>query len=391
MKKAEATLKKGMIVEKLPAYFLFGAFVLVTILLYRVVEPFAMILILSAVVASVTYPIYNYFLKLFKGRASLSSIITVLIVMFAIVIPITFFIVVLVQQLVEAYNNVRPLVSDLDITALLQWEQGNFFYDLMGPYATNVENFVVTNLQTLLSGVADATRVISTFTAQQGFNLFASIGLTIFNFGVMFFVLYFYYRDGAWLVRKMMDLSPLPVEHEERIINRFREISMATLVGTFLTASAQGLVAWIGFEIAGVPTAFFWATAVAVFSLVPILGTTVVWVPIGIVMMFTGNLGWGIFVLIWGAGLISTVDNLFRIIFIGSSAKLNPLLTFISVFGGVIAFKSVVGVIFGPMLLVMFLTLLYIYELEYSPLLQEKEHKILNGERKKGAKRTKKA
>ena len=88
-------------------------------------------------------------------------------------------------------------------------------------------------------------------------------------------------------------------------------------------------------------------------------------------MLISGN-WWGLFVLGWGAGLVSTVDNLLRIVYIGTSAKLNPLLTFISVFGGIIAF-GLIGVILGPMLLVLFMTLLHVYELEYDGVLGEEK------------------
>ncbi len=86
-------------------------------------------------------------------------------------------------------------------------------------------------------------------------------------------------------------------------------------------------------------------------------------------MLASGN--WmGLFVLIWGGGLISTVDNLLRVVFIGATAKINPLLTFLTIFGGILAF-GLIGVVFGPMLLVLFLTFMHIYELEYGSRLGE--------------------
>jgi len=84
-------------------------------------------------------------------------------------------------------------------------------------------------------------------------------------------------------------------------------------------------------------------------------------------MLLSGN-WWGIFILVWGFTLVSTVDNLLRVVFLSNSSSLNPLLAFISIFGGILAF-GLIGVIFGPMLLVLFMTLLHVYELEYADML----------------------
>ncbi len=115
----------------------------------------------------------------------------------------------------------------------------------------------------------------------------------------MCFTLYFLYKDGRALLRRLMILSPIPVKYEKELFRKFEEISRATLFGTFLTAVAQGIVGWIGFSIAGVPSAFFWGTAVSVASLIPTVGTGLIWLPVGLVMIISGNL-WGIFVLIRG-------------------------------------------------------------------------------------------
>ncbi|MBD3269997.1 AI-2E family transporter [Candidatus Peregrinibacteria bacterium] len=377
-KKNVLTPNKGILLEKLPAYFLFGLILLVCIFLYKVVEPFFMVLIFSAVVAAVTYPIYEVLSNWLKGRNRLAAFLTCTIVVFAIVLPITAFVLVLIAQVSEGYFMIRDYLIALDYQELFSWRPGSFFYDLLGIYSQDVENFVISNLQSLTQGITEATKEISSFAAEQSLNLFKSVGWTIFNVAVMFFVLYFYYKDGKNIIAKIMNISPLPLKQEKLILIKFREISKATLIGTFLTAISQGAVAWIGFMIAGIPAAFFWATAVSVFSLVPIVGTGIVWVPMGFYLLLTGDFFWAIFIFLWGALLIGTIDNFLRVIFIGGSAKLNPLLTFLAVFGGLMAF-GLLGVVLGPLLLVMFITLIDIYETEYASVLSvELDHENID-------------
>lgn len=354
----------SLILEKLPAYFLFAVILWVAWQLFGVVQPFMMVLIFSAIVASITFPIYAKFEVWLKGKKRLASLITCLLVVFAIVIPLIIFLLILAGQAMDLYRVINNYLQNVDVTALLKWEKGNILYDLSGSYSNEVAALVQQNMDSLKNGLAESAKFISTFAAKQSAKILADVGLSIFNLLLMFFTLYFLYKDGRFILRRMMMLSPLPMRYEKEVYRKFHEISKATLFGTFLTAIAQGVVAWIGFSIAGVPSAFFWGTAVSIFSLVPTVGTSIIWFPMGLIMLIGGN-WWGLFVLLWGFTLISTVDNLLRIIFIGSSAKINPLLIFITVFGGMLSF-GLIGVIFGPMLLVLFFTFLHVYELEYA-------------------------
>lgn len=367
MKKHDSFPSSALILEKLPAYFLFAAIFWVAWNLLLVVQPFLMVLLFSCIIATVTFPIYAWFEKVLKKHKAWASTLTCLLVMFVIVIPIALFLLILAGQAVDLYKMVSGFLQTIDINTLMKWEKGNILYDLSGQYSGDIAYLVQQNAEALKTGLADSAKFISTFAAKQSAQILTDLGLTIFNMLLMFFTLFFLYRDGRYIVKRLMMLSPIPERHEKALFKKFSEISKATLFGTFLTAVAQGLVAWIGFAIAGVPSSFFWGTAVSISSLIPTVGTSFIWAPIALVMIFSGN-PWGFFVLIWGFSLISTVDNVLRVVFIGSSANLNPLLTFISVFGGILAF-GLVGVVFGPMLLVLFFTLLHIYELEYADLL----------------------
>lgn len=362
--------RDSLILNKLPAYFLVALILYVGWLLYVVVEPFVMILLFSAIVATVTFPIYDWVTKLVKGRRTLAAVITCLLVVFAIIVPIVLFLLLLVGQAVDLYQLVNNYLQNVDFGALLlKWQKGNLFYDLAGNNRDQLLAFIQQNMEGLKTGVAESAKYISSFAAKQSAKMLADVGYSLFNLLFMFFTLFFLYRDGRYLLYKILHLSPIPMKYEKELCTKFLEISKATLFGTFLTAVAQGMVAWIGFWIAGVPSAFFWGTAVSLFSLVPTVGTALVWFPMGVIMLAGGDL-WGIFVLIWGFTLVSTVDNVLRVIFIGSSAKLNPLLTFVSVFGGILAF-GLIGVVLGPMILVLFMTLLHVYEMEYAYVLKE--------------------
>jgi predicted PurR-regulated permease PerM len=255
----------SMILEKLPAYFLFAAILWVAWQLFGVVQPFLMVLIFSAIVASITFPIYARFEVWLKGRKRLASLITCLLVVFAIVIPLIVFLLILAGQAMDLYRIINTYLQNVDVNALLKWEKGNILYDLSGSYSAEVATLVQQNMDSLKNGLAESAKFISTFAAKQSAKILADVGLSVFNLLLMFFTLYFLYKDGRYILRRLMMISPIPMRYEREIYRKFHEISKATLFGTFLTAIAQGVVAWIGFAIAGVPSAFFWGTAVSIY------------------------------------------------------------------------------------------------------------------------------
>ena len=372
MKKVSNTRSDGsLILEKLPAYFLLVAIFWVAWQLFVVVRPFMMVLMLSVVVASITFPLYAKFETWLKGKKRLASLVTCLLVIFVIVVPLSIFFLLLALEAIDLYYIVYEYLRNFDIAALLKWDYLNSFYDLFGSYSDDVAIFVQQNMDNLRNGLIESAKFVSTFVARQGATILTDVGLTIFNLFLMFFTLYFLYKDGRFLLRWVMQISPLPVRYEKEIYREFNEISKSTLLATFLTAIAQGMVGWIGFVIAGVSHPVFWGIAVAVFSIVPAFGTSIIWFPMGFIMLISGS-WWGLFILLWGLILVSTVDNVLRIVFVNLTYNMNPLLVFITVFGGMLAF-GLIGVIFGPILLVLFLTLLHIYRLEYAGRLGEDE------------------
>lgn len=371
MKKSQFFSRESMQIEKLPAIFFLAVLLWVTWNLLTIVRPFIMVLVFSAITATVTAPIFVFFEKKFRGKKRLASLVTCLIVSFSIIIPLTFFITILVSQLIDLVKILNEFLRNTDFNSLMVWDSNNFFYDFIEPYRAEILAFIKQNLDTLKNGLTQLVQIISSFAAKQSATFLTNIGLFIFNFLLMQFTLYYLYKDGRKILRKLILLTPMPIEHEKVLIKKFVEISKATVFGTFLTHLTQGIIGYIGFAIAGVPNSFFWAVILMICSLVPTVGTSLVWLPMGLFMIFTGN-WWGAFVLIWGATVVSTVDNVLRVIFIGSSARLNPLLTFLTVFGGILTF-GLIGVILGPMFLVIFMTLLHVYELEYEDLFSDKK------------------
>lgn len=159
------------------------------------------------------------------------------------------------------------------------------------------------------------------------------------------------FRDGARWVQASRDWLPMREEDREGIARELRQATRAILYGMFLTALVQGALAGVGYAVAGLTAPLLLASATALAALIPVGGTVLVWLPASIYLLFQGQVGWGVFLLLWGALVVMTVDNFLKPIFIGGGTRLPLLWVFLGILGGIAAF-GFIGLFAGPLILV---------------------------------------
>lgn len=360
-----------MVIENFSAYFLIFCLVVSSVLLFNLFKPFFTILILAAILATAFHPLYQKLLRRFKGRQRLASVVSCLLILILIIVPLIIFILLLSQQAFDNYKLVQHNLQDGFLEPYIKWQKGGIVYDFLNNMKGQFGSLIDLESLDLKKSISDNARSITTFLAAQSTSIIKGFGRLLLDAFVLFFALYYFFKDSKIIVKRLLILSPLPEEHEKELLKKFKEISLATLYGMFLTSITQGIIGGIGFAIAGIPNALFWGTAIALFSMVPLVGTSFIWLPTSLILIFSGSLFPGIFLFLWGLLLVSTVDNFLRAYLIGGRTNMNQLLTFLAVFGGIGMF-GLVGVIFGPLILTLFFTFLHIYEIEYRPLLHHK-------------------
>jgi predicted PurR-regulated permease PerM len=188
-------------------------------------------------------------------------------------------------------------------------------------------------------------------------------------FTLLFTALTSYYLlvEGERATRWLVDMMPLPDSQVWELARNFRDVTRTMLLGTGVTAFYQGASAFVGYWLFGVPDAIVWASLTGVASLLPGIGTLLVWVPVGGYLLASGSIGKGIGLLAWGSVVIVLVaDYVLRPWLVKSKLRMNDLLVFIAIFGGIEAF-GVVGLILGPIFVALFVSLLRIYQRDYRP------------------------
>lgn len=329
--------------------FVHVAIILSLLFLGTVIAPFLTTLVLAAILVTGTYPIYEWTLKKVHGKTRLAGAIVALSIGVIFSLVFFVFIILLSQEAVSTYQGFEGWIRS-----------GKFNLNELTAKASKYFGIPTVDL---VSSLTQAAQAFSGSLVEQSTTLLRSIVWLIINFFLLVFAMYFFFKDGKYIVESVEKIIPLPRHFGQEIFQKFRQVSLAMLYGIFLTAIVQGILGGIGLAIAGVQNPIFWGTVMAFFGMLPIGGTGIVWLPASLILLAGGHYVAGIGLLIWGALIVAFVDNLIKPYIISKQTKTYPLATFLVVIGGLMVF-GLKGAIIAPMVLAALVSLLHIYKLE---------------------------
>jgi predicted PurR-regulated permease PerM len=184
--------------------------------------------------------------------------------------------------------------------------------------------------------------------------------------------MYFFLIDGDKLIDKILYYVPLEEKDERRMLDKFTSVTRATLKGTAVIGVIQGALAGLAFAVVGIPSSVFWGTIMMVLSIIPAIGSGLVWMPASIILIATGHPVKGIGLALFCGLIVGSLDNILRPRLVGKDTKMPDLLIFLSTLGG-IAFFGVMGFIIGPIIAALFVTIWEIYGEVFRNVLPESE------------------
>jgi len=351
-----ANTKKNNGRENFSNIFLLIILIAILYFCYLVFKPFIKEIVISGILVTIFYPVYLKILYWTRGRVALSSLIIVFLIFLIIIIPISYFIYYLANQAILLYSYVQPGVNNGGIVQYFDvqvWQKLNNYID---KDVFDVQKFVI-----------DSVNTIKNYIIPGATSLVKGTTKFITSLLIVLFTMYFMFHDGRSLLRRIMHLTPLSNKYDKLIWMKFRDVSYSAIVATFLTSLAQSFVAGLAFYFVGLPVLIL-SILIFVFSFLPYVGTALVWLPAAIYLLIIGKIWQGIFMLLWGAIVISLIDNLLRPYLMKNKAQVHPLIIFFSIFGGIVL-MGMWGIIFGPLVVALAFTIMHIYELEYEQFL----------------------
>jgi len=187
---------------------------------------------------------------------------------------------------------------------------------------------------------------------------------------ITFFILFYLFKDGPEIVKKIKDLLPLKRSHKTRVLYKIKETTHAVMYGSIVIALIQGALGALGFWLFGIGTFYVWGMIIALFALVPFVGTAIIWIPAALYLIAKGSsegntvLIWhGVGLLLYGTFIISSADNILKPKLIGDRAGLHPVFVLLGVIGGLELF-GFAGFIIGPLILSALKSFIDIYQKE---------------------------
>ncbi|MDA2935073.1 AI-2E family transporter, partial [Acidobacteria bacterium AH-259-D05] len=334
---------------------------------FRIFQAFLLPISLAVVLVTLCYPIFDWTSRQLKGKRSWAALLTCIWITASIIIPFVVLLILLAGEVGEVYQQVQRRLesgSYQDILDLKDTPYVKPLIDWISPY------FDLENID-IVGSFTTGFRQISLFFLRQSTAILSSLFHVIADFLVMLVTMFFLFRDGSRLVKEIKNLTPLSQRYEQLIITKFQEVATATVLGTLLTALAQGIAGGLLFWVLGISNALFWGFLMGLFSLLPVVGTGIVWAPWAIYFFVTTSVIQGI-ILVAGGLLVGLIDNVLRPLFIEGKAEMHTLIVFLAIMGGINYF-GMVGMIFGPITVALGLTFLELYKEEFRQELSEFE------------------
>lgn len=344
--------------SRIKAAFFFGILGLLTLAFFYLNLPFIYPIFWAAVLAVMFRPVYIRFQKILR-RSGLAAILTELFIVVVILVPLAFIVMLIVNQSVDLY---RSLVDGTLFESLTNIAD-RLNSGSLGRYIVEAEAKIREN-------AAAITGSLGTILFRQAKAITQNSVTFVLMLFLMLYALYYFFKDGKQILERIMHLSPLGQEYEEMLYERFTSTVRATMKGTFIIGIVQGFLGGLLFFVVGIKGAFVWGVIMAALSIIPGLGTPLVWVPAAFIELALGNVWQGITILIFGTLVISLADNFLRPPLVGKDIQMHPLIVLFSTLGGLLLF-GISGFVIGPIIAALFLSALSMYDLYYKKELRE--------------------
>jgi predicted PurR-regulated permease PerM len=331
--------------EKRFYFFTILALVLVLgYLSYLILRPFLTPLGWAIVFSIVFFPVYSFILRYVKWK-SLAAAITVILVCILILGPFSYCAYLLTSEL----NNVSIAPINLKgVGKMLNNPAIQPALKKILPFLDISQAQLTTSVVKSLSGLG--AKLLEYLPGRLG----DAMGAVV-HFALMVFALFFFLRDGPQLLIKISEYAPFSRRHRERLTRQVKDIVISTIYGGIVIALIQGMIGAVTFTLLSVHSPILWGLAISISSFVPMVGSTIVWVPAVLLLLLKGFILDGVILAIVGILGISMVDNVLRPIIIQGRLRMPLLAIFFSVLGGIELF-GLIGLVMGPLVLAIFVS-----------------------------------
>jgi predicted PurR-regulated permease PerM len=322
-------------------------FVVLMVLAFFLVKPILLSIVVGIILAFVLNPIYQWSTKYLRSETLAASLVSLLLLI-VIIVPLWFFTPIFIEQSFKFFQSAQ----ELDLVTVFQ----KFFPSLFASEQFSAE--VGQIFQVFISKITN--KAVNSFS-----NLILDFPTLFLQLLVVAFTFFFVLKDQDQLISYVKSLSPFTRDTEDKIFDYSKNITSSVIYGQVIVGIIQGIIAGIGFFIFFLPNALFLTLLASVAGIFPIIGTTIVWLPVSIYLFATGHLFAAVGIFIFGL-ISSTVDNFLRPMIVSRRTSMHSASILIGMVGGFFLF-GVLGLILGPLILAYLLILVEVYRNKKTP------------------------
>ncbi len=347
--------------ETLNKWTLLVVVLLVSALFLVMIRQFLIAIFLGGIFSALSFPMYRRFEIWFGGRRIPASAVTIIVIVCVIFVPLAGLLGIVANQAVKIGTVAKPWIEHQisEPGALSQSLQSLPFYETIEPY----RNQILTKAGELAGSIGGFIVDKLTSATMGTFN-------TIIDVLIMLYCMFFFLIEGDGILKKALYYLPLEDHDERRILDKFTSITRATIKGTLVIGILQGGLAGLAFAVLGIHSAVFWGTVMAVLSVIPSVGSALVWFPAVVYLAATGHIAKGIVLFVFCAFVVGSLDNLLRPKLVGKDTQMHELMILFGTLGGIFMF-GMVGIIIGPIIAGLFVTVWEIYGMAFQDVLPE--------------------
>ena len=351
-------LVKNAKVNKIVLLILVGA---ISALFLTMIKQFLMAIFMAGLFSAMVSPIHQWLTPRLGGRENLASILTITGIVFLVLIPLSMLIGVVAAQAVHVGQSVAPWVESFvkEPSALTVYLEKTPYYEEILPYR-----------DIILEKAGQAVGMISNLLIDSLSSMTKMTVNALFNVVIMLYVMFFFLTMGNVLLDKILYYLPLAHHDEERLLQRFTSVAGATMKSTLIIGILQGGLCGLAFYLAGIQGSVFWGTVMAVMSIIPAFGTAIIWGPAVVILAMTGDFTGVIILAVICGAVAGNLDNLLRPRLVGKDTEMHDLFVLFGTLGGIAMF-GILGIIIGPIISALFITIWEIYSDAFQEYLPE--------------------
>jgi predicted PurR-regulated permease PerM len=337
--------------ESVQKLVLLGLVLIISAVFLSMIQQFLMPLFMAGLFSAMLSPTHRWLTEKIGDRPQIASVLTVIAMVLLVLAPLSVLIGVVVGQAINVAQSITPFVQTLinEPTVLNRYIEKIPYLDQLLPYR-----------DVLIEKAGQLVGTVSSFLI-DGLSSVANLTISaIFGTIVMLYVMFYFLFMGDVLLGKILYFLPLRDADEQLLLHRFTSVTRATIKGTLIIGLMQGSICGLAFAVAGINASVFWGTVMAAASIVPAFGTALIWVPALVILLLIGDFIGALILAVLCGAVAGNLDNLVRPRLVGKDTEMHDLFVLFGTLGGIAMF-GILGIIIGPIIAALFITIWEIY------------------------------